>query len=409
MKIWIFHNYSMLPEHGQLTRAYSFGKYLESEGHQPVVFVGSHPHNTQLQLIDGKERFRVYRETPFPWVLVKTCSYGKSKIKRVFSMFEYYFNAKKAAKNFDKPDAILGSSAHPLAALLAVRLGKKYRCKSIVEIRDLWPESIVAYGLMKKNNPIIKFLYIFEKYLYTEADAVVFTMEGGKDYIVEQKWDKGNGGPIDLSKVFHINNGVDLETFQYDKINNQVSDVDLENSDIFKVVYTGSIRRANNIDVLLDTAKLIKNNKVRFLIWGTGDELQRLQKRVLDERIENVVFKGFVEKKYIPFIVSKADLNFFHVDNTELLRYGLSLNKMFEYMAAGKPVMMDCVTKYNPVIQCGAGVITDDQNPETIARCIDAFSHISRDEYKNFCEKASIGAEKYDFKVLTKRLVEIAQ
>ena len=86
MKIWIFNNYNMLPEQGGLNRHFYFGKALKEMGHEPVVFVGSHPHNTTEQLIEGKEAFRVYQEEPFPWVLVKTAAYGKSRKKQVFTI-----------------------------------------------------------------------------------------------------------------------------------------------------------------------------------------------------------------------------------------------------------------------------------------------------------------------------------
>ena len=75
-------------------------------------------------------------------------------------------------------------------------------------------------------------------------------------------------------------------------------------SDTFKVVYTGTVRPVNNVGNLLDTAKLLKDKKdIQFLIFGGGSELEKLQQRVKDEHIDNVIFKGFVEKKYIPYIL----------------------------------------------------------------------------------------------------------
>ena len=92
----------------------------------------------------------------------------------------------------------------------------------------------------------------------------------------------------------------------------------------------------DNVGVLLDAAKKISNLRVKFLIWGAGDELEALQKRVADEHIENVVFKGRVEKKYVPYIVSRADVNIAHNTASPLFRFGISFNKLFEYLAAGK-------------------------------------------------------------------------
>lgn len=404
MKIWIFNNYNMLPEYGHLNRAYYFGKYLAKEGHEPVVFVGSHPHNTKLQLIEGKEKFKVYQEKLFPWVLIKTCNYEGSRLKRVFSMFQYYFNAKKAVRHFDKPDVIIGSSAHPLAALLAIKLGKKYNCKAIVEVRDLWPESIVAYGIMNKNNPIIKILYIFEKYLYTKSDAVIFTMEGAYDYIIERGWDND----IPRSKVYYVNNGIDLEAFEYNKQHYQIEDEDLENHDNFKVVYVGSIRRVNNLGLLLDAAKYINDTKVRLLIWGDGDELPMLKKRVETENISNIIFKGRADKKVVPYITSKSDLNIAHNDSSALFRFGISFNKLFDYMAAGKPILCDFPCKYNPAVQVNAGIEIQEPSAINIANAIEKFSKMNVEKYKELCTNARKAAETYDYANLAKQLIEIA-
>lgn len=405
MKIWIINNYNSLPEHGQMTRHYNFGKCLKEMGHQPVVFVGSHTHNTDDQLIEGPEKFKVYQEEPFPWVLVKTLKYRKNRKKQVLSMFQFYLNTKKAvqytAKHYGRPDAILGSSAHPLAALLAVRLGKKYGCRSVVEIRDLWPESIVVYGIAGPRNPAVIALRWLEKWLYKNADAVIFTMEGAYDYIVRQGWDQ----EVPRSKVFYINNGIDLRAFDYNREHFKVDDPDLDDTETTKVVYTGSVRRANNLGSLIDLAKKITDPRLRFLVWGDGDELGYLRQRVEDEKVGNIAFKGRVEKKYIPSIVSRADYNYIDGGENPLFQYGISLNKLFDYFAAKKPVLMWMKTKYNPVDRFACGCVC-----ETEDAFLDTLNHLpaaSAKEYKEMCAGAERAAEVYDFKNLSKDLLAV--
>lgn len=405
MKIWLINNYNMLPEHGQLTRNYFFGKCLKELGHEPLAFVGSHPHNTSLQLINGSEKFRVYQEEPFPWVLIKTRNYEGSKISRVFSMFEFYWNMKDAAKSFEKPDVIIGSSAHPLAALLAIQLGKKFGCKSIVEIRDLWPESIVEYGILGANNPIVLIMRRFEKWLYVRANEVVFTFEGGYDYIKEQGWQR----EIPKSKVHYINNGIDLAQFDYDKEHFVLQDTDLDDGKFFKVVYAGSIRRVNSLGKLLDVAKLVKNPKVIFLIWGDGDELTKLKERIENENIRNVVFKGRIEKKYVPYVTTKANLNFMHNDNSKIFRFGISANKLFDYLAAGVPVLCDFYANYNPVNIYKAGVTVDTGEVKDIAAMIDAFANIRTQQLSKYEKNARTAAKEFDFNCLTKKLIHVIE
>ena len=189
----------------------------------------------------------------------------------------------------------MATSMPPTSCAMGVRMGRKWGCKTVAEIADLWPESIVAFGIAGPHNPAVLALRRLEKWIYKKADAVVFTMEGAYDYIKEQHWERA----VPRSKVHYINNGVDLELFEYNKANFPVEDPDLDDPDTFKVVYTGSIRQVNGLGLLLDAAKEVRDPRVRFLIWGDGDERPALERRVKDENIGNVVFKGRVEKKFV--------------------------------------------------------------------------------------------------------------
>ena len=109
----------------------------------------------------------------------------------------------------------------------------------------------------------------------------------------------------------------------------KIIDSDLDNKDFKNIVYAGSIRKVNNIGLLLDAAKIIQNkeiNHIRFLIYGAGDESEMLKQRCEDEEIENVIFKGRVEKKYVPSIFKKAYINILHNSSTSLDKYGQSQN-----------------------------------------------------------------------------------
>lgn len=378
MKIWLINNYNMLPEHGHLNRNYYLAKYLKRHGHEPICFVGSHPHNTQLQLIEGSISYKVFQEDPFPWVLIKTRNYEGSKASRVISMFEFYFNMLIAARNFDRPDAIVGSSAHPLAALLAIKLGEKYGCKKVVEIRDLWPESIVAYGVLSKHNPIVKILRKLEKWLYKHSDCILFTMPGGYKYICDQGWDN----VIPKDKVYHLSNGIDLEQFQENQLNNQFKDPDLDDPNTFKFIYTGSLRSANQqIVALIDAIELMQSQRYkdfRFLIYGKGGLEQELKNKCISKGISNVVFKGFVEKKYIPYILSKCNACILNIKPNEVLKYGGSQNKLFDYLASGNPIVSGESSEYSIVNKYNCGISQTYKSPRDV---VNAFEMIKETNY----------------------------
>ncbi|WP_195268680.1 glycosyltransferase family 4 protein [Eubacterium sp. 1001713B170207_170306_E7] len=403
-KIWIFNHYAGPPSICTGLRHFNFAKYLKQAGYKVTIFVSSAQHNSSINLINDDKKYIEYTEEDIPFVYIKTRQYKGNGKERIKNMFDYYKGVLKVADNFEKPDIIIGSSVHPLACLAAIKLSKKYHCKNIVEIRDLWPESLVEYGIIKRNGLLSKILYKCEKYLYKKADQLVFTMEGGKDYIVDQGWQDD----IDLSKVHHINNGIDLKEYEYSKENITYKDFDLEDPDTFKVVYIGSIRKVNNIETLVDAAKVLQNTNsenVKILIYGDGNEREALEKRCNEEKIENIVFKGSVDKKYIPYILSKCDLNLMHGVSARLVRYGMSLNKSFDYLASGHPILSDIDAHYDYIINNNAGKKVGCL-PENITEGILSFFYLSKDEYNSIGENAEKTALKYDFKNLTEQLIE---
>lgn len=403
--IWLIMQHSMPPELGHYTRHYNFAKYLQRDGYRPTVFAGSKLHNSNVQMIGGKEKYQLYQKTSFPFVFIKTMDYKDNKLLRIIAMFQFHWNLYRCRKQFEKPDVVLGSSSYPLSSVLAILLAKKYKCKSIVEVRDLWPESIVDYLGMSKNNPIIKLLYWVEKWMYIHADKIVFTMEGGAQYIAYQGWDTAHGGKIDLSKVSHINNGVDLEVFQEELQQYPFYDKDLSDPEKTCIVYTGSIRKANNIGFLVDAAKRLENTNVYLLIWGNGNEKDQLAKRAADEGITHIIFKNHVDKLYIPSLLQQADVVLMHQLVAPVVKeYGYSPNKLFDYLAGGKPVIsdIDC-GPYELVARNAAGIVTSSVDADRFVQDVIAFVNNER-SLVQASENAKKLAKEYSFEVLIKKL-----
>lgn len=411
MKIWILNHYASDMFFSEGGRHYYFAKYLKKMKHEPVVFCANSKHNDNEKVyfeFKGIWEEKINEATSVPYIFVKARSYGDNGKKRIQNMIDFYLNVIRSGKEYarksGKPEMIIASSVHPLTMLAGIKLAKYYGIKCICEVRDLWPESIVTYmKRFRRDNPIIKALYKGEKYIYKHADAIIFTMEGGYDYICEQGWNI----QIPRSKVYHINNGIDLEQFDFNKKNYRISDADLEDKSIFKVVYTGSIRKVNNLGSLLEIAKMIENPQIKFLIWGDGDELEELKDKVRHENISNVTFKGRVDKKYIPFITSCADLNIVHNNESPLFRYGISFNKLFDYLAAGKPIICDFYARYNPVIDWCAGEYYKSTDIHQIAKGIEHFAKMPHEKLEGFCVAAREAAKYYDFKNLTNELLKI--
>lgn len=403
MNIWLINHYAVPPQYYPLARPSLFAKNLIRMGHEVTIIAASTVHNSNQNLIEGKEKIKKEIVEGIPYIYIRCSNYEGNGINRVINILEFANKLPGVCKKLDKPDAIVATSFDPISCYQGIRIAKKYGIIGIAEIADLWPETLVEYGGVSSKNPIVKILRAIEKKIYMKSDSIIFTVGGGYDSIIEQGWQQ----VIPQEKIAYINNGIDLEAFDYNKSNYRISDVDLEDEQIFKVIYTGSIRKINNLGGLLDVAKEVGNPYIRFLIWGDGDELPLLKQRVQDENITNVIFKGKVEKKYVPFITSRADLNYAHNEASPLFRFGISFNKIFDYLAAGKPILCDFPSNYNPVIMGNAGISVDTANPKDIALKIEEFYNMNSEKYNKYCEAAVETAGKYDFSILTNKLVSV--
>lgn len=406
--IWIINHNAIPPSIGGLVRHTYFSRYLNDRGYNVKIFTSSKIHNTNINMINDNSLYTENVIEGVEYTFIKTCDYYSNGFKRIKNMFDFIFNIEKTVKYFKKPDIIYASSPDPLTAVTCIKLANKYKIPCIIEIRDLWPESIVSYNGISNNNPVIKILYKLEKWIYKKSDTLIFTMEGGKDYIIEKGWDKA----VDLEKIYNINNGIDIKEFKYNKDNYIINDDDLNDTDKFKIIYTGSIRKVNNLNTILDAAKYLqdkKYNNIKFIIYGDGNDKDDLMNRCHDENIGNIVFKSRVDKKYIPYILSKSDLNLYHWKQTPLMRFGSSGNKLFDYLASGKPVLSTIISNYDIIEKNNAGLISKDQSFEEIAKTILKMYNSSSEEYKAMCDNAKILAKDFDYRTLTDKLISIIE
>lgn len=406
MNIWIVNHYAIPPSMGGLVRHYYFSKYLQKKGHTVKIFTSSKIHNTDINMIKDRSLYREEMEDGVEYTFVRSRDYKGNGMDRVINMMDLPFKTWKAMKLFykkQKPDVIYTSSPDLFVAFFALRFGRKYKIPVVVEVRDLWPESIVEYNKISRKNPIIQILYQLEKWIYKKADQLIFTMEGGKEYIRDKGWDKA----VDLKKVNHVNNGVDLEEFEENYKKYQINDSDLMNDSTFKVVYVGSIRQVNNLGTLVDAAKYLKDDKsIQILIYGDGTEKKKLEEECKINGL-NVKFKGRVEKKYIPFILSHSDLNVINVRAAALNKYGCSWNKLFEYMASGKPILCNLQVNYDLIQKNHLGVSKCFVNGKEYAEEILRFKNLLPEKYDFYCENLYRTAKEYNYVALTEKLENI--
>lgn len=400
-RVWLISHYSMPPEYEMRIKTEMYAHYLGQLGYDVTIFSASTIHNTDINLITDNSPYveRTYGDLKF--VHIKCSNYSGNGLKRIINMQQFAYRFRRVAKNFPQPDVVV-ADVNCTTYKQIYLFCKKLNIPFYIDMRDLWPSSIVEYLGYSEDNPIIKYLYHREKVMYSKATGIIFSMEGGKDYIKDKHWEN-----IDLSKLYYINNGVDLEKFYWEMNNYVVKDPDLDNSSLFKVVYTGSVRIANNLKSLVKAAELLEDPNIKIIIYGDGDERPKLEQYCAEKKLSNIVFKGQVEKKYIPSILSKGDLSVLNYKKAKTLKYGGSQNKLFEYLAAGHPVLLTVDMNYNIVTSNDCGAALDDPNPKEIAKAIEHFASMPKNKLEDMGKRAKEVAREYDFKVLTNKLLKI--
>ena len=265
--------------------------------------------------------------------------------------------------------------------------------------------------MVSRHNPAMKLFYAVERWIYNHADQLVFTIPGALQYLHNKKLTTVESGRIDVSRVHYINSGVDIEQFKHDCDAYPRNDIDLNQQDIYKIVYMGTISFANHVQTLVDAAALLQDDsKYHFFIYGDGSQREELERYVQDNHIQNVHFK----EKRIPlcevaWVVSQATVN--------MMTYGkgfgymgVSSGKLFQYLAAGKPIVCNIDIAFDDVItDNNLGIARDMFTAEEFAAAIRQCAEQPHDQYLAMCERVRKVAERFDYKILASEEIKVIE
>lgn len=412
--IWIFNHYAAPPKHIGLTRHYDIARELVSQGNQVTIFCSSFIHYKYYSVITDNSTYLEETVEGVKFVYLRTPSYSGNGIRRILNM--PFFAAKLAinslsyAKRYGKPDTIYSSTPHLLVPAIGCIVAKLLKVRNVTEVRDLWPETFIQFGRLKHNSIPAYLLRLIEKTCYRQSDVVVTTLPGAVDYIARCG--------LVREKICYINNGVDVALFDTNaNLYNFNEVIDLSAcGGKFIVAYTGAHGVANNLDLLLDLAKLCLNSiyadKIDFILVGAGAEKAKLQTRAQQEQITNVHFFNSVDKKYIPSLLSHVDCSILLLRDCPLYKkFGISLNKIFDYLASSTPILM-LGDPYNDIVsesKSGISVPQLDNSYLTALRdSLFSLYEMSQDERDRLGHNGRAYVERnHDISVITKKIKKI--
>jgi len=409
MNIWIFNQYAHPPDLPGGTRHYDLGRELVKRGHRVVIFATSfHHHLRQETRLKPGEYWKIEEVNGVKFVWLRTPSYQRNDWRRVWNMVVFMFRAwwlgrklPELVLELEKPDVIIGSSPPLLTPLAAYWIAKYYRIKFVVEVRDLWPQTIIDMGRLGAHNPITKTLQFLERFLYHRAERIITLLPFAYRYMT--------ACGIPQEKIVWIPNGVDLSRVG-DSVVTALSKPDRPER-VFKVMYLGAHGQANALDVLIQAAKVIQDwgySEIRFVLVGDGPEKPKLIALAKDLRLYNIEFRKSVPKSEIAKVLREADAFLFNLEKVEVFRYGISPNKLFDFMAAGKPIISSVKTLSNPVEVARCGLVVPPRNPKALAEAVITLYQLSPEERAEMGRRGQEYVAKYhDIRKLALRLEEV--
>ena len=376
MNIWIFNHYAITPDMPGGTRHYDLGRELVRRGHQVTIFASSFRHylHREMRLRPG-EQWKIEDVDGVKFVWLRTPPYQCNDWRRVRNMVEFMVRAwrlgrklPRLAPEIGEPEVVIGSSVHLLAVLAAYWVTKHHHAKFVMEVRDLWPQTIIDMGELSARHPIVKVLQALERFLYRRTERIITLLPLAHEYITAR------GVPRD--KVVWIPNGVDLSRFD----SAAMPKVSHEG---FQVMYLGAHGQANALDVLIQAAKIVQDqgfDTVKFVLVGDGPEKPRLIALAQELGLRNVEFRQPVPKNEVPGLFREANVLLFNLEKVEVFKYGISPNKLFDYMAAGKPVISSVKALANPIEEAHCGVTIPPRNPQALAEAVIRLYQMPKEE-----------------------------
>lgn len=382
MRILLINHYAGSLYHGMEYRSFYLAREWARAGHSVQIVAATQSHVRSVQpegsgeeLIDG---------VSYRWLA--TPAYGGNGIKRVFNIAVFLANLWRLAPALItafKPDVVIASSTYLMDIWVAHRIAKLARrqggsCRLVYEVHDLWPLSPIELGGMSPRHPFIMLCQAAENYAYRHADTVISMLPKVAEHM------QSHG--LDLRKLHIIPNGITLDEWENepsalrDDIARHVAMQKAAGRTV--VGYSGSHGVPNALDVLLQTAAVLKNEPFSFVLVGGGHEKAALVHQMQALGLQDTVaFFDPVPKMQIPSFLAQIDIAYIGSQSVPIYRFGIAPNKLMDYMMAERPVLMAIHAGNDPVAESGCGITVPSADSQEIAeglRRLSAFDASTR-------------------------------
>ena len=376
MNILLINHYAGSDYHGMEFRPYYMAREWTKMGHKVTILGADFSHLRKKNPKISKD-FEEEIIDDITYVWVKTPEYkgnGIGRIKNISTfMWKLRCNYKKIADKY-KPDAVIASSTYPLDIYPAHRIAKRCSAKLCFEIHDLWPLSPMEIGGFSEKNPAIIVLQRAEDFAFKNSDVIVSILPNADKHIKERGFS--------TDKFVYVPNGIivnkEKKTPPMEKTIERLQE--LKEQGYFLVGYTGNHSPANVLDTLIDAGKYTDDEKVKYILIGNGNVKDQLKAYAKDNNVQNVEFLDPILKDNMDNALQLLDVCFISLKKQNLFNYGVSPNKLFDYMMAGRPIIYAVEASNDPVKDCGCGISVPAEDPKAVAEAVMQLKTLSKEE-----------------------------
>lgn len=408
MNILILNHYAGSPEMGMEFRPYYFAREWIKMGHRVDIIAADYSHLRRVNPeVDHDFQEQVIDGIHYHWI--QTGTYEGNGAKRAMTMFRFvsklWLKAKKIIEELS-PDVVIASSTYPLDTYVGQRIRKlsKKKVKLIHEVHDMWPLSPIEIGGMSPRHPFIKVMQRGEDSFCRNSDVVVSLLPAAKEYFVEHG--------MAANKFVHIANGVVLDEWEhYEKLPEEISRHFIKNTENgkFNLCFFGSLHKTYNLDILIEAVKRLERNDLVVTFIGPGLDKQEL-KLLCSGFEDKFVFFDPIPKNAIPDLFNYIDATFVGAKSQDIFRFGICMNKLFDSMMGGKPIlyMVDAPNNYIDAYKCGVSV--EGTTVEALMNAIVSLMKLNKEDAKLLgCNGRNAAMKEFNYKSLAKKFVDIME
>jgi glycosyltransferase involved in cell wall biosynthesis len=407
VNLLLINHYAGSPLHGMEYRPHLMARAWQRQGHLVRVVTGSYSHLRSRQpVVEEPFQREVVEGVEFCWL--RTPAYQGNGVGRVRNMAAFvsglYRHEARITEGF-RPDVVISSSTYPLDAVPARAIARRHGAQLVHELHDLWPLSPMLLGGMSRFHPFIAVMQWGEDYAYRNADRVVSMLPCTEPHMREHGLAPG--------KWAYVPNGIDIEEWEASREPLPLEAVEriegLRARFPFLVGYAGAHGVANALGTVPEIAAQVAEAGVGLVLVGQGPEKAALQAQVKERGLANVLFLPVLARRAVPAFLGKMDGLYLAFARHRLYRYGVSPNKLFDYLMAGRPVVYaiqedvgnDLVTE----ARCGLSVPPDE--PAAIAGAVRKLAALGAAERTELGERGrQFVQEHHSYDVLSRRFLE---